>query len=130
MLNGRQSTSSRLKRVEAVDLERLAESCDSLEGIEKGDVAMGDRLLVTTINSVYDLRALGDGRYRVSGGWFDKRQLSPIIVRIRGCSFGGSAINRRLVAATGLHIEFDNGVITTAIRRFTIWRSSDSSDPN
>lgn len=129
-MSGPESTSSRLRRVEAIDLERLAQSCDSIVGLERASISLGDRIVVTTLNSVYTINCLGNETFSVTGGWFDKRELSPAVVRIRGCSFGGSAINRRLVAAKGLHIEFDNGVVTTAIRRFVMWRSVDSSKPN
>lgn len=117
-------------QVEAMDLERLATTCETIEGIEKSELSIGDRLVVTTTNSVYTFNYLGDGRFSASGGWFDKRDLSPAIVRICGCSFGGSAINRRLAAAPGLHIEFDNGVVTTPIRRLSLWRMPESSEPN
>lgn len=129
-MSGPDSSSTRLRRVEAVDLERLAESCDSIQGLERNAISFGDRIVVTTLNSVYTINCLGDETFSVTGGWFDKKALSPAVVRIRGCSFGGSAINRRLVAARGLHIEFDNGVVTTAIRRFVMWRSVDSQTPN
>ncbi|MDX1583652.1 MAG: hypothetical protein R3338_08635 [Thermoanaerobaculia bacterium] len=129
-MNGSESGSSGVHAVEAIDLERLAESCDSIDGVDRDSIELGDRIVVTTVNSVYTINCLGDGTFTVAGGWFDKRELSPAVVRIRGCSFGGSAINRRLVAARGLHIEFDNGVVTTQIRRFVLWRLADSSDPN
>jgi hypothetical protein len=37
-------------------------------------------------------------------------------VRIRGCTWGGSALFERMIAAPGMCIEFDNGVRTTRAR--------------
>ena len=43
----------------------------SLEKVRKKDLHAGDRLLVTTRNSVYTIWVLDEGVYWVSGGWFD-----------------------------------------------------------
>lgn len=125
-----ENTDPGVRRVEAVDLERLAASSDSIEGIEIGEMSIGDRLIVTTLNSVYTMNCLGDGRFAISGGWFDRRGLSPAVIQMRGCSYGGSAINRRLVAARGLRMEFDNGVVTTPIQRYVLWRHEDRDGLN
>lgn len=78
---------------------------------------VGDRLLVMTCNSVYSVRAMEGGLYLVSGGWFDRKGLSPMKVTIRGCTWGGSAIKLDIVAAYGLQLEFGNRVITSPIRK-------------
>lgn len=113
----------------AAELERIAAYFDSVEGVDRSALTMGDKLIVTTLNSVYTLECIGDGRWRASGGWFDRNGLSPAVVRIMGCSLGGSVINQRLIAGSGLRIEFDNRVVTTSIRRFKVWRF-DRSQPN
>lgn len=115
--------------VPVTDLERLAAYFETADCVERSDLSIGDRLIVVTLNSVYTMENIGDGKWSVRGGWFDLNGLSPATVRINGCGFGGSVINQRVIAGNGLRIEFDNRVVTTTIRRFTIWRLSDSK-PN
>jgi hypothetical protein len=43
-----------------------------------------------------------------------------VITTIRGCTWGGSAIATDLLAASGLFLEFGNGVVTTAIGAFRV----------
>jgi hypothetical protein len=99
----------------AVDLARLAECCEGLDGIAKEELAPGDRVVVTTENSTYCLSSLGGGVFAVSGGWFDRFGGGEVVVRLNGCTFGGRAIHEELVAAPGLFLEFANGVVTSRI---------------
>ena len=119
------TTSTNRSRVKGADLERIARFFDEVESVDRSEVEPGDRLVVTTLNSTYTLDYLGNGRWRVTGGWFAKSD-APAVVRIMGCSVGGSVINQRLVAGNGLRIEFDNRVVTTTIRRFALWRTDES----
>lgn len=90
----------------------------SIEGpaVRRQDLAVGDRILVTTRNSVYSMWVLDDDTFAVSGGWFDLNEISPARVRINGCTYGHSAIRQDVVAACGLFLEFGNNVRTTRIR--------------
>ena len=63
----RLSASSRRPAVALGDLTCAAEA---LAGIRRSDVAPGDRLLVSTKNSIYSLVARADGRFDISGGRF------------------------------------------------------------
>ncbi len=81
-------------------------------------------MIVRTKNSVYSLAAMGDGRFQVAGGWFERHGISVARVRILGCTWGGRAILTGLVAAPGMFIEFDNGVQTTRARDVTILRGA------
>jgi len=105
------------------NLETLAEQVDHLRQLKKADVRPGDWVLVTTRNSEYSIMVQGDGRYMVSGGWFDAKGLSPHATTINGCTWGGSAIKADIVAACGLHLEFGNRVVTSQICRFEVVRS-------
>ena len=100
--------------VEAGDLVELAERCDELDGVVKIDLLPGDLVVVETRNSTYRLGALGGDLFAVSGGWFE-RFGGQVVVRLNGCTFGGRAINDRLVAAPGLFLEFANGLMTSRI---------------
>lgn len=104
-------------------LDRLTEGAHAIDGIWTDSIEPGDFLVVRTRNSVYSLIALGDGRYRVSGGWFASAGTNGSDVRIAGCTWGGAAIHTRLVAAAGMFLEFDNGVRTTRIRDVRLFRS-------
>lgn len=120
------TTSTSRSRVKGADLERIARYFEEAETIDRAEVETGDRLIVTTLNSTYTLDYVGEGQWRVTGGWFDRNMVTPAVVRITGCSLGGSVINQRLVVGSGLRIEFDNRVVTTTIRRFTLWRTDES----
>ena len=99
----------------------LVEHSLRLQQVRKGDLQVGDRLLVVTCNSVYSLRAVEGGLYLVSGGWFDRKGFSPMKVAIRGCTWGGCTIKVDIVAACGLRLEFGNRVITSPIRKVFIF---------
>lgn len=92
----------------------------SLDEVRKKDLHAGDRLFVTTRNSLYKIWVLDDGVYRVSGGWFDLRRMAPQRMAINGCTWGGSAIKQDILAARGLHLEFGNTVRTTRIREIRV----------
>jgi hypothetical protein len=102
-------------------LSSLVENSLCLQQIQKGELRVGDRLLVVTCNSVYSLRTVEGGLYLVSGGWFDRKCFSPIKMAIRGCTWGGSTIKVDILAACGLRLEFGNCVITSPIRKVFIF---------
>jgi hypothetical protein len=111
-------------------LETAVEEVRSLDQVRKKDLQSGDRVLVTTRNSHYTIWVLGDGLYRVSGGWFDRQGISPLRVAINGCTWGGSAIKSDIVAACGLRLEFGNTVLTTRIREICVIRAQAQFHPN
>ena len=94
----------------------------SFEAIRKADLQRGDQVLVSTENSVYSIHVEEDGSYSISGGWFDRNGLSPAMTSIAGCTWGGTAIKRDLVAARGLRLEFGNRVVTSPIREARLIR--------
>jgi hypothetical protein len=104
-------------------LDAEAEQVRSLEAVRKTDLRCGDCVLVTTQNSRYTIWVLGEGRYWIWGGWFDRRGISPQRVGINGCTWGGSSIKVDIVAACGLHLEFANTVLTTRIRHIRVIRT-------
>ncbi len=101
------------------NLTLLAEQAQHLMRIRKVDIRTGDRLYVRTNNSLYVIQYVGNGNYLVSGGWFDRKGLSPLRTTITGCTWGGSIIKLDIVAAHGLCLEFGNRVITTPIKK--VW---------
>jgi hypothetical protein len=105
-------------------LDRLVESADAIDGLRASDVKPGDWVVVRTRNSVYSIAVLNKDRYRVTGGWF-KNGPEGAEVGIAGCTWGGAAIHTRVIAATGMFLEFDNGVRTTRIREVTHVRGGD-----
>jgi hypothetical protein len=106
-------------------LDALVMQAERLEGVRKADVRGGDWVLVHTLNSLYSIYVLGDGTYRVSGGWFDREGKAPATIAINGCTWGGRAIKSDMVAARGLCLEFGNWVITTRIQKIRVIRSSE-----
>ena len=104
----------------AQTLANRVKQARSLEEVRKKDLHAGDRVLVTTRNSLYKIWVLDEGVYRVSGGWFDLHCIPPQRMAINGCTWGGYAIKQDILAARGLHLEFGNNVCTTRIREVRV----------
>jgi hypothetical protein len=104
----------------AQTLSTRVEEAKSLEEIRKKDLRAGDRVLVTTRNSLYTIWVLHEDVYWVSGGWFDLQRISPQRMAINGCTWGGSAIKQDILAARGLRLEFGNTVRTTRIKEVRV----------
>ena len=106
-------------------LGRVVEHARLADAVHKADLAFGDRVVVRTCNSVYSLWTLGPETFAVSGGWFDTHGGSTTVT-VNGCTYGGSMIRYDVVAATGLFLEFGNGVSTTRIRDVSVIRWGES----
>jgi hypothetical protein len=101
------------------------------EVLRKKDLQIGDLVLIRTKNSVYSIYVLENEQYLVSGGWFDRKGVSPRSMEINGCTWGGTAIKQDIVAGRGLFLEFGNHVVTTRIEDFRIVRANSLSQiPN
>jgi hypothetical protein len=100
-------------------LERLA-AISERDAVWRSSLRWGDRVTVVTRNSVYRLIAIENDTFIVSGGWFERHGSSPVRVKVAGCTCGGAAINRRLIAAAGFHLELGNRVVTTEIQRVVV----------
>jgi hypothetical protein len=103
-------------------LGAIADHVGRLDAVRKADLEFGDRIFVITRNSIYSIHVLHEDLYSVSGGWFDKKGLSPSKVAINGCTWGGRAIKWDIVAACGLHLEFGNQVVTSRIMELQVIR--------
>lgn len=90
--------------------------------VQKSELRPGDRVVVSTENSIYCISVLGDATYSVWGGWFDRQGVSPVRLSIAGCTWGGSVIKHDIVAARGLRLEFGNRVVTSRIREIRVIR--------
>ena len=101
-------------------LEAIVSHARAMDAVPKAHVEFGDLVVVTTAHSTYSIFALTDGRYLVSGGWFDRHGLSPMETGIAGCTWGGSVLKADIMAACGLHLEFGNRVVTSRIRRVQV----------
>jgi len=101
-------------------LASIIRSADHLQEVRKSSLSFGDWVFVKTVKLLYRIRSLGGGLYEVFGGWFDKKGLSPVRLRISGCTWGGSAIKIDLVAACGLRIEFGNRLITSPAKKIFV----------
>jgi hypothetical protein len=104
----------------AVALGDLTSAAEALAGIRRSDLAPGDRLLVSTKNSIYSLVARADGRFDISGGRFARDPQGgdgTQTLAVHGCTAGGHALFTRIVAAPGLFLELGDGTRTTRIRR-------------
>ena len=97
-------------------LLELIAAVEALKQVRKIDVRSGDYVIVKTCNSVYILRMVDKNECLASGGWFDKKGVSPVKTKVKGCTWGGTTIKMDIVAACGLCIEFANNITTSEIR--------------
>jgi len=106
----------RARSVEAISIEDLASAAEIVGGVKRRDLEAGDRVVVSTRNSVYSLTARADGSFEVSGGWFEREGMGQTAIEILGCTAGGHALFTEHIAAPGLFMEFADGLRTTRIR--------------
>jgi hypothetical protein len=106
----------RAKPLKAIPIDDLAEAAGVVGGVHRQDVGCGDRVIVSTKNSVYSLTARADGSFVVSGGWFEREGEGAVTVEVLGCTAGGHALFTDHIAAPGLFMEFADGLRTTRIR--------------
>ncbi len=107
----------------AIPVDNLAKAADVVGGVKRNDLRPGDRVIVSTKNSVYSLTARADGTFDVSGGWFEREGAGATRGEVLGCTAGGHAIFTDHIAAPGLFMEFADGLRTTRIR--TVQRISE-----
>jgi hypothetical protein len=105
-------------------LEKIVESTSHLKQVRKAELQFGDLVLIKTRNSLYSVSVLESDCYLVSGGWFDRKGLSPTKASVSGCTWGGSIIKVDTLAACGLRLEFGNRVLTTPIQKVFVVRGS------
>jgi hypothetical protein len=106
----------RVRPLKAIPIDDLAEAAGVVGGVKRNDVEAGDRIIVSTKNSVYWLTARAGGSFDVSGGWFERQGEGTVEVEVLGCTAGGHALFSDHIAAPGLFMEFADGLRTTRIR--------------
>lgn len=102
------------------NLGKIVHISDKIKQVSKKSLKRQDYLLVKTLNSLYKIQKIEDNLYEISGGWFDKKGISPSRMNIRGCTWGGSIIHINMLAACGLCVEFSNNVITSPVSQVII----------
>jgi len=105
-------------------LGKIIESTSHLRQVRKAELQFGDMVFIKTRNSLYSISVLESDYYLVSGGWFDRKGLSPTKAYISGCTWGGSIIKVDTLAACGLRLEFGNRVLTTPIQKVYVLRGN------
>lgn len=112
-------------------MDKQIEMLSMIDMLPKKGLTPGSMIEIYTTNSVYELYVLEGDDFIVSGGWFDKQNLSPYHVCINGCTWGGSAIKHDIIAGEMMHIEFNTGdrniVTTSSIKS---WKVYEASRPN
>jgi hypothetical protein len=106
----------RPRPVKAIPIDNLAEAAEIVGGVRRRELEAGDRVVVSTRNSVYSLTARADGSFEVSGGWFEREGHGSATVEVLGCTAGGHALFSEHIAAPGLFMEFADGLRTTRVR--------------
>lgn len=100
----------------AITLDNLAEAAELVDAVKRRALDPGDRVIISTKNSVYSLTARSDGSFTACGGWFEREGEGESRVEVRGCTAGGHAIFTDHIAARGLFMEFEDGLRTTRIK--------------
>ena len=118
----------RARPLKAIPIDDLTEVAGAVGGVKRRELDPGDRVIVSTRNSVYSLTARADGAFDVSGGWFERKGSGPATVEVLGCTAGGHALFTDHIAAPGLFMEFADGLRTTRIR--TVRRIADDKGPH
>ena len=118
----------RARPLKAIPIDDLTEVAGAVGGVKRRELDPGDRVIVSTRNSVYSLTARADGTFEVSGGWFEREGAGSTTVEILGCTAGGHALFTDHIAAPGLFMEFADGLRTTRIR--TVRRIADDKGPH
>lgn len=108
-------------------LEKIVETTNHLKQVRKKDLQFGDLVIITTSNSVYTVSVLENDVYLVSGGWFDCKGLSPMRIRITGCTWGGCIVKLDILAACGLCLEFGNRVVTSPIQKVFVIKAREQN---
>ena len=106
----------RVKPLKAIPIDDLTEAAGAVGGVKRRELDPGDRVIVSTKNSVYSLIARADGSFEVSGGWFAREGVGTVRLEVLGCTAGGHALFTEHIAASGLFLEFSDGLRTTRIR--------------
>ena len=106
----------RAKPLKAIPIDDLAEAAGVVGGVRGQDLDSGDRVIVSTKNSVYSMILRPNGSFEVSGGWFEREGEGTATVEVLGCTAGGHALFTDHIAAPGLFMEFADGLRTTRIR--------------
>jgi hypothetical protein len=115
-----------VRPIKAIPIDSLTRAAEEAGGVRRSELSVGERVIVSTRNSVYSLTLRADGAFDASGGWFEREGDGPTSIEVLGCTAGGHAIFTELVAAPGLFLEFGDGLRTTRIR--TVRRLADPED--
>ena len=105
----------------APTLDRITQCAHLYPQVRKDEISPGDWVIIRTVKSEYRLRALGNDLFEVSGGWFEKKGYTSMVVGVAGATWGGSAIMPKVLAACGLRVEFRNRLITSSVRSIVVW---------
>ena len=107
----------------SASLQALTQAIEQTEMIYRENLSFGDVVFVWTLNSLYVIYVWGDSLFGVTGGWFSEEKFSVKKIKINGCTFGGSAIKKDIIAGKGLCLEFANRVQTTSIEDISILKA-------
>jgi hypothetical protein len=105
-------------------LTGIAQTSHLFPQVRKDEVSRGDWVIIRTVKSEYRLRALGNGLFEASGGWFDKKGCAPMTIGVAGATWGGSAIMPQVLAACGMRVEFRNRLVTSPVKSIIIFRNA------
>ncbi len=104
-------------------LRTLQEQSLHVDQLYRWEVKFGDLIIVSTEDFIYSIVVLEKTHYLVSGGVFERNNLSPMKISISGCRWEQTTVEPELLAARGYQIMFSNGLITLPIKQIYLIRS-------
>lgn len=87
-----------------------------IQQVRREQLKPNDKLFVKTINSEYKIEVIDHARFSISGGWFDKRGISPFYGSIEGVTWGWGDLISDIVVQTGMRIKFKDGPTTSHVK--------------
>lgn len=99
--------------------------CDNLmqsdrQLVRREQVKPKDKIRIQTKNSEYQIEVIDQTRFKIQGGWFDRRKLSPFFGSIDGATWGWGDLTPEIIAKTGMRIQFSNGTTTSQVQTIII----------
>ena len=96
------------------DIQRRLDEQEKLGGVQLDELEPGTKIEVQTLNTLYTIEVLENGKYMVSGGSYFS---APTETHIGGSTWGSSMLKLKWLGIN-MHIEMGhpakNGIITTS----------------
>lgn len=84
--------------------------------VRREQIKPQDKIWIQTKNSEYQIEVIDQSQFKIQGGWFDRRNLSPFLGPIAGATWGWGDLTPEIIAQIGMRIKFGNGTTTSRVQ--------------